>query len=440
MTMLWRGVALFLLLVPAAAATPTTRSPLATPDELRVERLAERLAAAPQVRAAAANIETQWRAKLTAKLGTLSAQSEAALGPSIDELAYAYAQKTANSDPARPRVSWIESPPHHWFGDDVPGGRYAGDNPDTIYRIVPIDGVSSYEVTGQFLPNRPATTLFQVVTDVNLLTTVSQLDGNNMVVRPDGTFTITVNPTTGTGEGNHLQTKPGVVQLFIRDTLSDWNTQTPPRLTVRRIAGPPAPAPKTFDDLVTDTLNALHAQNWIDFFILGLQFAPPVNTLSPPLLTANTARSFGNYHLDDDHALVITANPADAPYFAITMQNDWTITPAYWNHQTSLTNDQAMPNTDGTYTFVVSTRDPGIANWIDTTGLRDGTLFARWQGLPGAAMPTISARFVSLSDLDTALPPDTARVTPSQRAAQLARRQSGFERRIAAPDTMTSGD
>jgi hypothetical protein len=108
------------------------RSPLATPDELQVERLAERLAAAPQVQEAATALEVQWRAKLTAKLGTLSPQSEASLAASIDELAYAYAQKVANSDPARPTVSWIESPPHHWFGDEVPGGRYAGDNPDTI--------------------------------------------------------------------------------------------------------------------------------------------------------------------------------------------------------------------------------------------------------------------------------------------------------------------
>jgi len=121
----------------------------------------------------------------------------------------------------------------------------------------------------------------------------------------------------------------------------------------------------------------------------------------------------------------------------VVLQNAWTITSPYWNHQSSLTNDQSKPNADGTYTFVVSTRDPGVANWIDTTGLRDGTLFARWQGLPGAVpTPTAGATAVALSRLDAALLAGTPHVTAAERAEQLAQRAAGFERRIAAPDTV----
>jgi hypothetical protein len=35
-----------------------------------------------------------------------------------------------------------------------------------------------------------------------------------------------------------------------------------------------------------------------------------------------------------------------------------------------------MHNPDGTVTLVVATRDPGVANWLDTTGTHEGTLFA----------------------------------------------------------------
>jgi hypothetical protein len=27
----------------------------------------------------------------------------------------------------------------------------------------------------------------------------------------------------------------------------------------------------------------------------------------------------------------------------------------------------------------VAPKDPGVANWLDTTGLHEGTLFVRWQ-------------------------------------------------------------
>lgn len=420
---------------PVGAESMRSRAPgpLATADELRSERLAERLVATPQVQAAAATVEQQWRAKLTAKLGALTPRTNASLAPAIRELAFAYAQKAADGDPARPMVSWIESPPHRWFGTCVPGGRYAGDNPDTVYRIVPIDGVSTYRVTGRFTYRRPATTLFQVVTDVNVLTTVSQLDGEDMTVAPDGSFTLTIDPTAGTGTANHLQTKPGTVELFVRDTLSDWNAQAPPTLAVRRVAGPPPAPPETFAQLVDDTVRGIQTQDWIDFFVLGLQYAPPSNVWSAPLITGTTARAFANYHLDDGHALVITADPAKAPYFGVTVQTPWTITPPYWDRQSSLTNDQARPNADGSFTFVLSTRDPGVANWLDTTGLRDGTLFARWQDLRGGTSPMISARLVTLANLDAVLPAGTAHVTPRERQVQLRQRAAGFARRAGIP-------
>lgn len=432
------------LLLPtvASAQDEHSKNPLATGDELTVEHLAERLAAAPQVQAAAAATEQQWRAKLTAKLGSLDAQSDRLLEPAIDELIYAYAQKAANNDPARPKVSWIESPPHRWFDERVAGGRYAGDNPDTIYRIVPIDGVSSYTITGRYTPNRPVTTLFQAVTEVNVLPTVAQLDGRDLVTRPDGTFTITINPTASPGQANHLQTTPAVVQLFIRDTLGDWNHETPPTLTVHRTGGPPVSPPKTFRQLIAETIKGLNTQDWINFYITGIQFGPPPNVLPPPL-TGLIDRSFGNFHLADNRALVITAQPGGAAYLGLALQNVWTITPAYWNHQTSLTNRQAVPNADGTYTFIISARDPGVYNWIDTTGLDDGTLLMRWQGLPhtpSPSVPSVSARLIDLTHLDSVLPPGTRRVSPNQRATQLAQRRAGFNRRIATGSALDTQD
>jgi hypothetical protein len=39
-------------------------------------------------------------------------------------------------------------------------------------------------------------------------------------------------------------------------------------------------------------------------------------------------------------------------------------------------------NADGTVTYVIASTDPGAANWLDTTGYRDGFGILRWQAIP----------------------------------------------------------
>jgi hypothetical protein len=93
----------------------------------------------------------------------------------------------------------------------------------------------------------------------------------------------------------------------------------------------------------------------------------------------------------------------------------------------------ATPNPDGTYTLVLSPTDPGVANWIDTGGLNQGILPIRFQNMdPNAtALPTLSGQTVTLDQLTNVLPPSTKYVTPEERAAQLAARNYGYERRYA---------
>lgn len=104
-------------------------STLATPVQIRIDHLSERLAAAPAVQTEAGKVMTQWNDALTAKLGPMNAQDESLLAPAIQQLTYGAAQVVADGDPDHPVVSWIEAPPHTWFGNEVPGGRFAGDNP-----------------------------------------------------------------------------------------------------------------------------------------------------------------------------------------------------------------------------------------------------------------------------------------------------------------------
>ena len=70
-----------------------------------------------------------------------------------------------------------------------------------------------------------------------------------------------------------------------------------------------------------------------------------------------------------------------APYQGIQLGSLWYISLDYISHQTSLTADQARADPDGMLRFVISERDPGVANWLELTGRRRGYVQIRWQQL-----------------------------------------------------------
>ena len=52
----------------------------------------------------------------------------------------------------------------------------------------------------------------------------------------------------------------------------------------------------------------------------------------------------------------------------MALGNYWWETIDYANHQSSLNGFQAVLDDDGVFRAVVSARDPGVANWLDTAG------------------------------------------------------------------------
>jgi hypothetical protein len=131
--------------------------------------------------------------------------------------------------------------------------------------------------------------------------------------------------------------------------------------------------------------------------------------------------------------LVVTIDPGNAGYFVLPITNDWTITGDYWNEQSTLNSMQATANPDGTYTLVISPTDPGVANWISTGGLNQGTISIRFQDLDNSKLntPTVTSQVVPLAQLGDALPASTEYVGFDGRAQQIALRHAGFDRRFA---------
>ena len=465
----------------APTASIAAVSPLGTAQQLTAEQIASQTVDSLPVQLA----------KLVLRFGFLNAAQQqfnlvggpdqenlAQLNRAVDEYAMgaAFQQQLLNS--MDPTVVMQVAPPHGWYGQDVDGSRILYDNPDTIYRFMGVNRTSTYVITGRFANLTDGVrenTNFSLLTGLQG-TTAQNISGRDLVVNPDGTFTITVSAAPGAPGQNHIQLTSDSTLIATRNTLSDWANQEPMSLSIRRVSGPPnslfsqfggfalpvigplvantpllttlvslipplADPPPLLRGVVTAGIMLLGIQREAQYIAVATTDPTTGERIQPNVLKnptrnaeflATQLQSAGYFQLADDQALVLTIDPGDATYFVVPVTNDWTITDNYWDQQTSLNNVQAKA-IDGVYTIVISPTDPGVANWVSTGGLNQGTISIRFQDLPldPAHLPTVQSQVVPLSQLASVLPANTIYVTPAERAAQLAARKAGFDNRFA---------
>jgi hypothetical protein len=470
---------------PVATASAVTAqtlavSPLGTPQQLAAEQRAAGTVNTLPVQLMKLVLQFGWMSTARQQFAVVHGPDQPntdALSTAVDEYAMGAAFQQQLLDPMTPTAVMQVAPPHVWYGQDVGGSRILYDNPDTIYRFMGVNKTSSYVITGRFTGEEmPADTSFSVLTGLSG-TTASVLTGRQLVVNPDGSFTITVSGSpTGPGP-NHIQLTSDTTLIAVRNTLSDWNEQDPMSLAIERVSGPPnslfsqlggfavpfigpmvtnnpllttlvslipplADPPPLLRGAVTAVIMALGLQTESKYISVATTDPTTGERRQPNVLTnptrnaeflATQLQSAGYFQLNDNQALVVTVDPGNAGYFVVPVTNDWTITGNYWDQQTSLNNAQAKKNADGTYTIVISPQDPDVWNWVSTGGLNQGTISIRFQDLDpnSSTLPTVSSQVVSLDQLAGILPAGTVYATPQDRLDQIALRKSGFNNRFA---------
>ena len=79
-----------------------------------------------------------------------------------------------------------------------------------------------------------------------------------------------------------------------------------------------------------------------------------------------------------DEALVMTGNLPAGAFANVMLWNRHMQTLDYRNLTSSLNASQLQLEGDGTYRIVISARDPGVPNWLDTDGHAEGSIFWRF--------------------------------------------------------------
>ena len=409
-------------------------NPIATADQRYIEERALRIAQMPAVRNAKQTVAARW--KVLAGSGA-SDEAWSRFDAFMDEWVFGYSLKAVNSDANHPRIlAHSYAPAHGWFNMDVPGSRAGGaGNPDNIHALAPIDGVGSFEFTGKQTDWLSGGVAFNLVSDTALTTTLARLDGKDLLVNPGGSFVITLDPAPANGRANHIQTKPGTKYLLSRDTRGDWS-QKPGAYQIKRTSPPSRPplsdnqiAQRAADYMIGDVPKMYKLVENLSHLNIN-RFTPPFGR-GDTGGAINDMASFGRLNLGEEDAFLVTVNTGGASYHSLVLYDYWLRTFDYWQNTSSLNNRQSVSNADGTVTYVISIKDPGVHNWLNTEGFREVNLLCRWQGLsperhePGKA-PAINGELVKLSQLKQALPEGTKFVSESEREQQLKQRRQEF--------------
>ena len=353
----------------------------------------------------------------------------------------------AGSIQASLRLAWAYQRDFPYFVQSTgPYTKMGLDNPDTLYFHSYLRDDAEYVVSGR--RGSTADLSFQVLkgdySPVEVPDSLSAFDDRAFEIAGDGTFELRFGPGPAAGP-DYFRLGAGSSMLLVREVYSDWGSERRGTISIRREdkAGCAPPVPGT-DALgkkyaVAGKILLSRLRTFLAFpewFYLS----EPVNTMTPPRATpgglATQFSSAGHFDLDPDQAMIVTVPAAGrdvAPYQGIQLGSMWYVSLDYINHQTSLTADQARTDPDGMLRFVISERDPGLANWLELTGRRRGYVQIRWQrltrDLTAADGPEVCV--VPFGEVAGVLPYyEQARVTPREWRARIAARQAAVAERM----------
>jgi hypothetical protein len=405
--------------------------PVATASQHEQELAALQLVQHPVVRAAYATVAETWLGRATP-----SDQMRERFAAAFEEVMFSAALWSSNQDPQRPQVTCITRLEHEVDGRRVPGSRWGIDNPDTVYRVVPIAGDERYVIRGRVGTHRMTENYFTLWNAQ--MGTVDVLDGRRMQVGADGSFTVTVDSDPAGDRVNHIRSTSEAHELYVRDVLLDWTRDEPNSFTVERLDGPPVrPAPTPDEQAEATARMMAHFADFTGKLSHGMYKTPPNHfslawTADHTGGMRNQVYVAGRFLLERGEVFVVDVSDGGAEYFTVPLGNVWGTTLDVLDRTGSLNKAQSLPNPDGTYTFVIGAEDPGVHNWIDTDGLTEGILTLRMAEFPdGGAREDLAARgrVVRLDALGEEVP-GLARVTPEGRRAQLAARREAYVRRL----------
>ena len=315
-------------------------------------------------------------------------------------------------------------------------------NSDTVYKSAMIEGSGTYRIKGE-----RGTTRLLILAQLGPDTirtgqhsaALKQYDFDALTLDAAGRFDVIISRARPAGyQGDWWELDPRAEKFMVRTVGCRWGEEREPRYGIDRLDVPPGKGRHSAADLSfrLGELPAIAANCACAFpdHVEKLREQGYINRLKvfdvSQMSGLNRQHYYeGAYELADDEALIVEAKvPEQVKYWSLILTNDIYETTDWANNQASLNDAQAHVDADGWFRAVVSARDPGVPNWLDTSGYSSGAIQGRWFDASSAPIPQV--RKVNVASVRSALPEDTPAVTPAQREAALRERRIKAQMRV----------
>ncbi|MDG2334483.1 MAG: hypothetical protein P8Q97_09700 [Myxococcota bacterium] len=308
-------------------------------------------------------------------------------------------------------------------------------------------------------------------------TMTGRIDSSDLQVSDDGSFEILLGPERPAGhEGNFISTfrfvkKPHPFDADVaperfatyisgRQIFNDWENEEPIHFSLVHLGGDPSVSEYSPERAAAELRRCgelvrgqMHFWNAFWTVLMGV-YGPREGTIPGigfPRNGFNRINSAagetgggmstnlyagGIFELGPDEALIIENRiPIEPQYYGFQIANLWGESMEYANSYGSLNGAQTEADSDGVIRLVVAHHDPGVPNWLDTTGHHEGFLTPRWaytKTPPPDQWPTLSAKKVLFSEIRSHLHPETRTVSQEERLGEIEIRRAHVQKRFRA--------
>jgi len=275
--------------------------------------------------------------------------------------------------------------------------KLGADNPDNHYLNAQISGNYEYRITGKrntihyvgfFTQNGNYGT-------TGGLSPCGVLEHFDLKTDPEGNFEIILSKEKK-GQ-NWLKTEDDTSLLMVRQTYLDREDEIPIEAKIENLNGKNTPSPLTPEQvdegLKTAALFVAGAPFLFARWAKGFQqhtnklpvFDPGVSNAAGG--DANIIYHHSHWKLAKDEALIIEVQPPACDTWNFQLNNYWMESLDYRYFPISINKHSAVYEKDGRVRVIISHKDPGHPNWINTCEHTEGTMCWRWYRLAEGIEP-----------------------------------------------------
>ena len=317
-------------------------------------------------------------------------------------------------------------------------------NPDDTYYQAVIDDQGVYKISG----NRGNTFIVDMQVGSGPLSSWGtgqlgptkrnfELD-RDVNIEPDGTFQFILSAKRPENyKGDWLPLDPGATFVWIRQIAYDWENERDARFAIERL-DVPARRPRESAEQMADRMSELSdmVSRWTDLFLSWEKFVGqplPVNDvvvldLSKGGGVKNQRYIQGKFDIKPDEALILeTVLPDECRYWMFHLADEFWSALNWMNNSVTINGHYAKVDSDGKFRAVIADSDPGVANWLDTSGFEQGAIIGRWKEC--SSFPKPSIKKVKLDEVLEHLPKDTIKMTAEERDATIRRMRTATQMR-----------